>query len=618
MKKLLFTFYFLLFTFYLFSQVNILYNDTVNTITNDIEKYDDNNYFLATFTGVTGYYKSKIKHIDKNGNFIKEKLLIKTNTHIQTAANNCLIVKNNNIYILNKETYYGDTIKYFFSLTCYNYNFDTIWNKKYFIDTINVFANTFCITKDNGFAISGDIVINYTSTSSNEDAFILKIDSIGNEQWYKTYGYSKDEMITNIIQTQDSGYILSGSTENIQGYNDWYIVRTDSLGNQIWDWVLHNPLNLSDGAISDLIQTQDGNFVAIGGLTYESNAAYTVSNARLLKFDIDKNILLDTLYYERFESRTAPDTTHSAFGKIIQKNNGDYIIIGYKQGISGQSTVKTSFLYETDNLFNIIKKREFRALCGRYNSYFLKDFIVEDNNSLALIGDIYTDNLYPQQQVWFIKTDTNYCDGFGSCDTIFDAELTYPDTIYKTDTVSLNIKVKSDFNIEYNVLIGYYQKDKFFPITYDTLKYVYPDELIHIPFSFNDLVTRNLYPENEIIDTIYIKYEIAPSDSISHMDKFSFLSDNLIVFREPNGIQEINKQETSLRIYPNPAKNNVQITMNNLQLSKNTSVFIYDVFGHEVGRVFLLDNKATINVEHLPKGIYFVRVGSAVGKFVKE
>jgi len=70
-------------------------------------------------------------------------------------------------------------------------------------------------------------------------------------------------------------------------------------------------------------------------------------------------------------------------------------------------------------------------------------------------------------------------------------------------------------------------------------------------------------------------------------------------------------------LYPNPAKNNVQLVMSNAQLSKNTNVFIYDVFGHEVGRTFLLDNKATINVEHLPRGVYFVRIGSVTKTFVK-
>jgi len=617
MKKILFTFCFLLFAIHSFSQVNTLYNDTISTITNDIEKYDDNNYFFTTFTSVTGYYKSKIKHIDKNGNFINEKSLIKTNTNIQTAARNCLIIKNNNIYILNNETYYGDTTKYFYSLTCYNYNFDTIWNKKYFGDTTIKFINTIINTKDNGFAFAGII----SKNNEYNNCVLLKTDSVGNLLWNKEFGYTNVyDKITNILQTQDSGYILSGSSEKYNRDN-WYIVRTDSLGNQIWDWVLQNPFNISDGPVGDLIQTQDGNFVAIGGQTYESNAAYTVSNARLLKFDINKNILRDTLFYERFESRTAPDTTHSTFIKIAQNTNGNFIIIGYKQGISGQSTVKTSYLYETDNLFNIIKKREFRALCGRYNNYFFKDFIVDDNNSLALIGDIYTDNLYPQQQVWFVKTDANYCDGFGSCDTIFDAELTYPDTIYKTDTVSLNIKIKSDINIEYNVLIGYYQKDKFFPITYDTLKYVYPDEIKQLPLSYNDLVLRNLHPQNTIIDTIYLKYEIAPSDSSSHMDKFSFLSDNMIVFREPDttqNINQLNNAKRSLVIYPNPATSSVSLMFTAKTNLTDNTVFVYDAYGRVVKQLKIKNNNLQINIIDLERGIYFVRVGSAIGKFVKE
>ena len=145
MKKLVFTISILLYTLYSFSQVNILYNDTINTITNDIEKYDDNNYF---FTTINSYNICKLKHINKNGLFINEKQLTKTNTQIQTAAHNCLIIKNNNIYLLNNETYYGDTTKYFLSLTCFNVNLDTVWYKKYFVDTTKVIINSITNTND--------------------------------------------------------------------------------------------------------------------------------------------------------------------------------------------------------------------------------------------------------------------------------------------------------------------------------------------------------------------------------------------------------------------------------------------------------------------------------------
>jgi len=72
----------------------------------------------------------------------------------------------------------------------------------------------------------------------------------------------------------------------------------------------------------------------------------------------------------------------------------------------------------------------------------------------------------------------------------------------------------------------------------------------------------------------------------------------------------------SFNIYPNPATNNLQITISNNQFNKK-NIVIYDIYGQEVNRVLLLNNKATIDISNLPKAIYFVKIGGVSKKFVK-
>ena len=98
------------------------------------------------------------------------------------------------------------------------------------------------------------------------------------------------------------------------------------------------------------------------------------------------------------------------------------------------------------------------------------------------------------------------------------------------------------------------------------------------------------------------------------------------------GINNINKKDITITIFPNPAKNNVQLVMSNVQLSKNTSVFIYDVFGKivrviasEAWQSVQADSREqssrydvlNIDVSQLPSGVYFVKIGSITKKFVK-
>ena len=102
-----------------------------------------------------------------------------------------------------------------------------------------------------------------------------------------------------------------------------------------------------------------------------------------------------------------------------------------------------------------------------------------------------------------------------------------------------------------------------------------------------------------------------------------------------NTTNNINILRTSVfEIYPNPAKDIVQITINKEQLNKNTSIFIYDVYGRVVrvitnpqGEVISSNNEIatatprndviTIDVSQLPKGIYFIKIGNITKKFVK-
>ncbi len=91
----------------------------------------------------------------------------------------------------------------------------------------------------------------------------------------------------------------------------------------------------------------------------------------------------------------------------------------------------------------------------------------------------------------------------------------------------------------------------------------------------------------------------------------------------------------SIKIYPNPTKDNLQLIMHNVQLDKNTSVYIYDVYGklisviasnearmnwqsqtdsHELRSSY---NAINIDVSDLQKGIYFIKIAEISKKFVK-
>ncbi|MBL0343180.1 MAG: hypothetical protein IPP71_21345 [Bacteroidetes bacterium] len=76
-----------------------------------------------------------------------------------------------------------------------------------------------------------------------DDYWIVKTDSLGTIEWQNTIGGNSDDRFYSLQQTKDGGYILGGrsvsnisgdKTENSMGNSDYWIVKTDNLGTIEW------------------------------------------------------------------------------------------------------------------------------------------------------------------------------------------------------------------------------------------------------------------------------------------------------------------------------------------------------------------------------------------------
>ena len=83
-------------------------------------------------------------------------------------------------------------------------------------------------------------------------------------------------------------------------------------------------------------------------------------------------------------------------------------------------------------------------------------------------------------------------------------------------------------------------------------------------------------------------------------------------------IYSINETELSaFNIYPNPAKNELQVTSYELQV---TSVEIFDIYGRKhTPHTSYLTPHTLVDISELAAGIYFIRINDRfIEKFVKE
>ena len=170
-------------------------------------------------------------------------------------------------------------------------------------------------TTDGGYIVTG-----YTKSfgAGLEDAFLLKTDADGNEEWNKTFGGSNDDQGTQAQQTNDGGYIMAGFTWSFAtGGADVWLIKTDSYGNQEWNKSLGGLA--SDGAWS-IQQTVDGGYIITGWTLSYGPDPSPYGNLWLIKTDNQGNEIWNKAF-----GGTDADRGYS----VQQTMDTGYIITGY-------------------------------------------------------------------------------------------------------------------------------------------------------------------------------------------------------------------------------------------------------------------------------------------------
>lgn len=148
-----------------------------------------------------------------------------------------------------------------------NSNGDTLWTKTYggsSQDYTGYFGPAGQPTTDGGFIITGTTI---SYGAGGGDIFLIKINSLGDVLWSKTYGGTFGEEGKSVQQTLDGGFIIVGKTLSFRpetADRDIYLVKTDAMGDTMWTRVFGDTSleDYEDGfAVS---QTDDGGYIITG------------------------------------------------------------------------------------------------------------------------------------------------------------------------------------------------------------------------------------------------------------------------------------------------------------------------------------------------------------------
>ena len=211
---------------------------------------------------------------------------------------------------------------------------DTLWTKTFGGSNIDI-GHSVQQTSDGGFIITG-YTRSYGATSGR-NVWLIKTDSFGSEQWNNTFGGNDDDEGQSVKQTSDGGYIIAGHTKSFgAGLNDVYLIKTDSLGNQLWTRTFGGS---NDDEGYSVLQTADNGYL-VAGATSSSGAGGR--DVILVKTDSDGN--LDW-------QKTLGGLSSDGAWDINYASDGGYILTGWTFS-HGPGFLGNAWLVKIDSLGN--------------------------------------------------------------------------------------------------------------------------------------------------------------------------------------------------------------------------------------------------------------------------
>ena len=277
-------------------------------------------------------------------------------------------------------------------------------------------------TKDGGYILGGSSRSGIGGDKTQplwgeNDYWIVKLDSLGGQQWDRRFGGTDYDYLFSIVQTIDGGYILGGysfsgmggdKSEASWGLYDYWVVKIDSLGIKQWD---KRYGGTGQDYLYSLIQTTDRGYI-LGGW---SESGISGDKTQPSWGDTDYWIVkIDSLGVKQWDKRFG-GTYYDDLYSLQQTKDGGYILGGWSSSaINGDKTqanwgISDYWMVKTDSLGVKQWDKDFGGSSGD-NLYSLQQtvdggYILGGYSASGISGD-KTQTLWGISDYWIIKTDS--------------------------------------------------------------------------------------------------------------------------------------------------------------------------------------------------------------------
>ncbi len=363
---------------------------------------DDSFYYVGGvyYNGTIPVNQYFITKLDNHGNVKNKNTYFDTTVHLHADPYNSMVNCNNKIYVcLTTE----NTAQYEIKskvLAINKHTLDTIWTRTYpHPDTSSILTNAdkfsdltaIKSTPDSAFILAG----NYMSAGSLR-SYLMKIDSLGDVLWTKTY--SNYSGFYDIGISPDSSFYLPCTRNNMPK-----LIKVDKSGLYKWEVGFNSNSNpsypISVSAINSV-------YVVVS-----SSYWYDLTN-NLRGVTVSKiNTITKSLSWEKnyilFHNFTGI-TLHQAMG-VETLSDGSIIVSGT---VSKTGADRNGVILKLNSNGDSLWTKTYHFGNPNYDDCQLNDLIVTDDGGFMGVGFIWSQVPNQNDVAWMFKTDKNGVVGF--------------------------------------------------------------------------------------------------------------------------------------------------------------------------------------------------------------
>jgi hypothetical protein len=479
-------------------------------------------------------------------------------------------------------------------------------------------------TTDAGYILGGTSVSNISgdkteNSQGGPDYWVVKLDSTGVIQWQNTIGGNNSDDFFSIDQTADGGYILGGysqsdssgdKTENGIGEEDCWVIKLDSAGNIQWENTIGGTL---EDELLTLKHTADKGYI-LGCSSYSNISGDKTENSLgnwdywIIKLDSAGNITWQNTIGGSMEEHVY---------SIQQTSDSGYIVGGAStSSISGDKTENCQgnfdyWIVKLDTTGNIQWQNTIGGsnLDKLYSMQQTNDggYILGGNSNSNISGD-KTENSQGGNDYWAIKLDStgniqwqNTIGGSGD-DNLYSVKQTSDGGYFLGGYSNSSISGDKTENC-----IGTWD---YWIVKLDSTG------IIQWQNTIGGNIEDNLQSVQQTIDNGYILGGFSNSDISGDKTENSQGGDDYWIIKlypdSITGISNLQISNSNYNISPNPTS-----SILNLFLKERVDIIITNTLG-EIVLQKKEKGKVKLDVSFLAAGIYFIRAGNEVRKFMKE